>query len=115
MWHCRRPKLSALEYWQLEKRKFVGSPPEKELSRRIAFVVGRRKRCGTRDCSLAAQRGAHVVVADLDLDAARTTSVEAERSPKGICVGASIDIRDRESIRNACGRLSVPTAGSTSS
>ena len=51
---------------------------------------------------LAAQRGAHIVVADKDLEAARAVAAEAQKiGGQEIAVAASIDIRDRESIRQA--------------
>ena len=91
-----------IEYWQLEEAKIRRQPPEKELSRRIAFVVGGGNGVGRETALLAAQRGAHLVVADLDLEAAKTTSVEAQKiAGKEFVSAASIDIRDRESIRNA--------------
>jgi len=91
-----------IEYWQLEEAKIRRQPPEKELSRRIAFVVGGGNGVGRETALLAAQRGAHVVVADLDLAAAKTTSLEVQKiAGKEFVSAASIDIRDRESIRNA--------------
>jgi rhamnose utilization protein RhaD (predicted bifunctional aldolase and dehydrogenase) len=68
-----------IEYWQLEEAKIRRQPPEKELSRRIAFVVGGGNGVGRETVLLAAQRGAHVVVADLDLEAAKTASLEAQK------------------------------------
>jgi NAD(P)-dependent dehydrogenase (short-subunit alcohol dehydrogenase family) len=48
----------------------------------------------------AAQRGAHVVVADRDMDAAKETAAEAQKTAGQEAVAAvSIDIRDREAIR----------------
>ena len=50
----------------------------------------------------ATQRGAHVVVADRDTDAATKTTVEAQKSAgKEATAVISIDIRDREGIRRA--------------
>src|SRR6266516_1096101 len=64
-----------IEYWQLEEAKIRRQPPEKELSRRVVVVVGGGNGVGRETALLAAQRGAHVVVADLDLEAAKTTSL----------------------------------------
>jgi NAD(P)-dependent dehydrogenase (short-subunit alcohol dehydrogenase family) len=50
----------------------------------------------------AAQRGAHVVVVDRDMDAAEKTAAEAQRiSGKEAAIAVSIDIREREAIRKA--------------
>src|SRR5882724_6000764 len=91
-----------IEYWQLEEAKIRRQPPEKELSRQVALIVGGGNGVGRATALLAAQRGAHVVVADKDLDAATATASEAQKlSSKETVVALAIDIRDRESIRKA--------------
>jgi rhamnose utilization protein RhaD (predicted bifunctional aldolase and dehydrogenase)/NAD(P)-dependent dehydrogenase (short-subunit alcohol dehydrogenase family) len=91
-----------IEYWQLEEAKIRRQPPEKELSRQICLVVGGGNGVGRETVLLAAQRGAHIVVADKDLEAARAVAAEAQKiGGREIAVAASIDIRDRESIRQA--------------
>ncbi len=56
-----------IEYWKLEEAKIRRQPPEKELSRRIALVVGGGSGIGREVALLAAERGAHVMVADRDV------------------------------------------------
>jgi NAD(P)-dependent dehydrogenase (short-subunit alcohol dehydrogenase family) len=91
-----------IEYWQLEEAKIRRQPPEKELSRQIALIVGGGNGVGRETALLAAQRGAHVAVADRDLDAARATASEAQKlSSREAVMAVAIDIRDRESIRKA--------------
>src|SRR5882724_10034266 len=91
-----------IEYWQLEEAKIRRQPPEKELSRQVALIVGGGNGVGRETALLAAQRGAHVAVADRDLDAATATASEAQKlSSKEAVVAVAIDIRDRESIRKA--------------
>src|SRR5258706_1699274 len=91
-----------IEYWQLEEAKIRRQPPEKELSRQVALIVGGGNGVGRETALLAAQRGAHVAVADRDLDAAAATASEAQKlSSKETVVALAIDIRDRESIRKA--------------
>src|SRR5262245_33389550 len=91
-----------IEYWQLEEAKIRRQPPEKELSRRVAFVVGGGNGIGRETALLAAERGAHLVVADRDLPAAQATAAAADKKGRAETVAAvSIDIRDRESIRKA--------------
>src|SRR5205814_7469229 len=60
-----------IEYWQLEEAKIRRQPPEKELSRRVALVVGGASGIGRAAAELAASRGAHVVVADRDEQGAK--------------------------------------------
>ncbi len=53
-----------IEYWAMEEAKIRRQPPEKELSRRIALIVGGGSGIGREVALLAAARGAHVMVAD---------------------------------------------------
>jgi rhamnose utilization protein RhaD (predicted bifunctional aldolase and dehydrogenase)/NAD(P)-dependent dehydrogenase (short-subunit alcohol dehydrogenase family) len=91
-----------IEYWQLEEAKIRRQPPEKELSRRVALVVGAGNGVGRETALLAAQRGAHVVAADRDVHAAKATAAEAQKiSGKESVLAVGIDIRDRQSIRKS--------------
>jgi rhamnose utilization protein RhaD (predicted bifunctional aldolase and dehydrogenase)/NAD(P)-dependent dehydrogenase (short-subunit alcohol dehydrogenase family) len=91
-----------IEYWALEEAKIRRQPPEKELSRRIVLVVGGASGIGRETVLLAAQRGAHIVVADLSADAAQKVADEAKAIGGPECaVAVAIDIRKRETIREA--------------
>jgi rhamnose utilization protein RhaD (predicted bifunctional aldolase and dehydrogenase)/NAD(P)-dependent dehydrogenase (short-subunit alcohol dehydrogenase family) len=91
-----------IEYWQLEEAKIRRQPPEKELSRRVVVVVGGGNGVGQATARQAAQRGAHVVVADRDMEAASKTASEVQEiASKEAATVVSIDIRDREAIRKA--------------
>lgn len=92
-----------IEYWQLEEAKIRRQPPEKELSRQICLVVGGGNGVGRETVILAVHRGAHVVVADKEVEAAKSVAAEAQQvGGKEIAIAVAIDIRDRESIRQAC-------------
>jgi rhamnose utilization protein RhaD (predicted bifunctional aldolase and dehydrogenase)/NAD(P)-dependent dehydrogenase (short-subunit alcohol dehydrogenase family) len=100
-----------IEYWQLEEAKIRRQPPEKELSRQICLVVGGGNGVGRETVLLAAYRGGHVVVADKEFEAATAVTVEAQKfGGKETAIGVAIDIRDRESIRQAL-RETVATYG----
>jgi rhamnose utilization protein RhaD (predicted bifunctional aldolase and dehydrogenase)/NAD(P)-dependent dehydrogenase (short-subunit alcohol dehydrogenase family) len=91
-----------IEYWQLEEAKIRRQPPEKELSRQICLVVGGGNGVGRETVILAAHRGAHLVVADKDIEAAKVVAIEAQKiGGKESVIAIGIDIRDRESIRQA--------------
>jgi rhamnose utilization protein RhaD (predicted bifunctional aldolase and dehydrogenase)/NAD(P)-dependent dehydrogenase (short-subunit alcohol dehydrogenase family) len=91
-----------IEYWKLEEAKIRRQPPEKELSRQICMVIGGGNGIGRETALLASQRGAHVVVADKEIEAAKIVAAEAERiGGKETATAVVIDIRDRESIRRA--------------
>ena len=91
-----------IEYWQLEEAKIRRQPPEKELSRHVCLVVGAGNGIGRDTVLLAVHRGAHVVVADKDAEAANSVAAEAQKiGGKEIAIAVGVDIRDRESIRQA--------------
>jgi len=91
-----------IEYWQLEEAKIRRQPPEKELSRHVVLIVGGGSGIGREAALLAAERGAHVVVADRDHEAAKKVAEEA----KGIAgkeggLSVAVDIRRRDVIRQS--------------
>ena len=91
-----------IEYWKLEEAKIRRQPPEKELSRRIMMVVGGGSGIGREVALLAAQRGAHIMVADRDSKGAEAVCAEARAIAGNESVGCvKIDIRDRKTIRAA--------------
>jgi rhamnose utilization protein RhaD (predicted bifunctional aldolase and dehydrogenase)/NAD(P)-dependent dehydrogenase (short-subunit alcohol dehydrogenase family) len=91
-----------IEYWALEEAKIRRQPAAKELSGRIVLVVGGASGIGREVVLMAAQRGAHVVVADRELAAAETVAAEAQKvAGRESAVATKIDIRDRAAIRSA--------------
>jgi rhamnose utilization protein RhaD (predicted bifunctional aldolase and dehydrogenase)/NAD(P)-dependent dehydrogenase (short-subunit alcohol dehydrogenase family) len=91
-----------IEYWKLEEAKIRRQPPEKELSRRVALIVGGGSGIGREVALLAAERGAHVMVADRDVKGAEAVAAEtAAISGKETVGWTSIDIRDRKTIKAA--------------
>src|SRR6202041_88659 len=91
-----------IEYWAMEEAKLRRQPPEKELSRQIALVVGGGSGIGREVALLAAQRGAHVMGADRDVKGAEAVAEEVKAIAGKEAVGwTSIDIRDRKAIKAA--------------
>jgi rhamnose utilization protein RhaD (predicted bifunctional aldolase and dehydrogenase)/NAD(P)-dependent dehydrogenase (short-subunit alcohol dehydrogenase family) len=91
-----------IEYWALEEAKIRRQPAAKELSGRVVLVVGGASGIGREVVLMAAQRGAHVVVADRELAAAETVAAEAQKiAGRESAVATKIDIRDRAAIRSA--------------
>src|SRR5437016_3275130 len=100
-----------IEYWRLEEAKIGRQPPEKELSRQICLVVGGGNGVGQETALLAADRGAHVVVADKDIAAAQAVAAQAQKiGGKEATIAVAIDIRNRESILKAL-RETISTYG----
>src|SRR5208337_2613887 len=89
-----------IEYWVLEEAKIRRQPPEKELSRRVALVVGGASGIGREVAHLAATRGAHVFVADRNSEGAAQVAMELGSVTSTELTGSTtVDIRSRESIR----------------
>jgi rhamnose utilization protein RhaD (predicted bifunctional aldolase and dehydrogenase)/NAD(P)-dependent dehydrogenase (short-subunit alcohol dehydrogenase family) len=91
-----------IEYWRLEEAKIRRQPAEKELSRRVALIVGGGSGIGREVALLAAERGAHVVIADRDVKGAEAAAGETKAIAGSEAVSwTSIDIRDRKTIKAA--------------
>jgi rhamnose utilization protein RhaD (predicted bifunctional aldolase and dehydrogenase)/NAD(P)-dependent dehydrogenase (short-subunit alcohol dehydrogenase family) len=91
-----------IEYWLLEEAKIRRQPPEKELSRRVAVVVGGGNGIGRAAALLAALRGANVVAADRDAkEAANTAESARQYAGPEAAMPLSIDIRDRKAVYHA--------------
>ena len=95
------PSIEAfrIEYWAMEEAKLRRQPPEKELSRRIALIVGGGSGIGREVAHLAAARGAHVMVADRDEAAAAHVAEELKSiTQKEFVASTAVDIRSREVV-----------------
>jgi rhamnose utilization protein RhaD (predicted bifunctional aldolase and dehydrogenase)/NAD(P)-dependent dehydrogenase (short-subunit alcohol dehydrogenase family) len=91
-----------IEYWKLEEAKIRRQPPEKELSRQIVLIVGGGSGIGREAALLAAERGAHVVVADRDSESANKVAEESKAlAGKEGTFAVGVDIRRREVIRKS--------------
>jgi rhamnose utilization protein RhaD (predicted bifunctional aldolase and dehydrogenase)/NAD(P)-dependent dehydrogenase (short-subunit alcohol dehydrogenase family) len=101
-----------IEYWQLEEAKIRRQPPEKELSRHVVLIVGGGSGIGREVALLAAERGAHVVVADRDHEAAKRVADEARVIAwKEGGLSVAVDIRHRAVIRQSLRELIAAYGG----
>ena len=92
-----------IEYWALEEAKLRRLAPDKEFARRIFLIVGAGSGIGRATAVMAASRGAHVMVADRDAQAA-AGAVEDARAAAGSAEAVAtcaIDITSRGSVRGA--------------
>ncbi|HRF49679.1 MAG TPA: bifunctional rhamnulose-1-phosphate aldolase/short-chain dehydrogenase [Anaerolineales bacterium] len=107
-----RQEAFDIEYWQLEEAKLKRMPAEKELARHVVVVIGAGSGIGKAVAHRVAREGAHVVCADLSLEAAQATAQELLTqyghgigvagtgiSDCGPALGLGVDITKRESVR----------------
>ncbi len=97
-----RSEAFRIEYWALEEAKLQRMPAEREFSRKVALVVGGGSGIGREVALLLAQRGAHVVVADLNVANAESAWADAAKlSSSEMGMAAALDLSSRESIAAA--------------
>ncbi|MFZ1754674.1 MAG: bifunctional rhamnulose-1-phosphate aldolase/short-chain dehydrogenase, partial [Caldilineaceae bacterium] len=100
-----------IEYWLLEEAKLRRMPPEQELARHIAVVIGAGSGIGKEVAHRLAKEGAHVVCADLSGDTAQATADELTAiyglgigvagtgiAACGPAIGLGVNITDRASV-----------------
>jgi NAD(P)-dependent dehydrogenase (short-subunit alcohol dehydrogenase family) len=91
-----------IEYWALEEAKIRRQPAERQLSRQVALIVGGGSGIGQQTALIAAERGAHVMIADRDLAGAEKVAAQcAAIAGKEAVSFTSIDITQRDTIQAA--------------
>lgn len=101
-----------IEYWALEEAKLQRMPPEREYARKVVIVVGAGSGIGKEMAHLMIDQGAHVVCADLNLEAAEETAAEliakvgqgigvagSGISGCGNAIGLACNVANRDSIK----------------
>ena len=107
-----RQEAFDIEYWLLEEAKLKRMPPEKSLERNAVIVIGAGSGIGKAVAERVAKEGAHVVCADLSLEAAQATADDLTKtygvgigvagtgiSGCGPAIGLRVDITERASVR----------------
>ena len=91
-----------IEYWALEEAKLKRQPAEKELARRVAFLIGAGPGIGQSIAERLLDAGATVVIADMssELVANAVTTLGGKFGADNI-YGVTIDITKRDSVREA--------------
>ena len=97
-----RSEAFRIEYWALEEAKLQRMPAEAEFSRKIVLVVGGGSGIGREVALLLAQRGAHMVVADMNGGAAKSVANEAAQLSSAEAVSSiEVNLSSAESIQAA--------------
>ncbi len=91
-----------IEYWPLELYKLSLAPKEAEFSRKVAFVTGGAGGIGSETCRQFASLGAHVVLADLNLEGAEKVAAEINKTfGSGRALALKMDVTSEEAIKHA--------------
>jgi NAD(P)-dependent dehydrogenase (short-subunit alcohol dehydrogenase family) len=97
-----RSEAFRIEYWALEEAKLQRMPAEAEFSRKIVLVAGGGSGIGREVALLLARKGAHVVVADLDGESAKSTATDAATSGSSESVASTpVDLSSANSLAEA--------------
>jgi rhamnulose-1-phosphate aldolase/alcohol dehydrogenase len=89
----------AIEYWPLERYKLAQTPPHGELAGRVALITGGASGIGRATARILAERGAHVVVADLNYEGAQEVADELNESHgvrRGLAL--SVDVTKEDAV-----------------
>jgi len=102
----------AIEYWPLERYKLAQAPPRGELAGRIALVTGGASGIGRATARALAERGAHVVVADLNADGAVEVAEElhAAHGPRR-ALGVHVDVTSEQAVEEMVRRTVLAYGG----
>ncbi len=91
-----------VEYWPLELYKLTLAPPEKGLSRRVAFITGAASGIGRATARRFASEGAHVVIADINKEGAEKVAREIEEKwGEGRALAVHVDVTDEQAVIRA--------------
>ena len=113
-----------IEYWLLEEAKLRRMPPEKELARQVAVVIGAGSGIGKEVAHRLVKEGAHIVCVDLKAETAEATAKEiTDKHGLGIgvagsgisncgpAVGLACDITNRASVRAMLDQVALAYGG----
>jgi rhamnulose-1-phosphate aldolase/alcohol dehydrogenase len=101
-----------VEYWPLELYKLTLAPPEAEFSRKVAFITGGAGGIGSETARLLAEQGAHVVLADLNLEGAQKVADEINaKFGEGRAFPVKVDVTSEEMVAEAYRATSLQYGG----
>lgn len=101
-----------IEYWSLEEAKLQRMPPEKELSRKVALLIGVSPGIGYRVAERLLLNGAHVYIGDLNAELAEKTTSELGAKYGRESVGyGPVDITNRNSVKSLLHDVSAKFGG----
>lgn len=101
-----------VEYWPLELYKLSLAPAEAEFSRQIAFITGGAGGIGSATARRLVADGAHVVLADLNLEGAQQVAEEINaKYGENRAFAVKMDVTDEEAVKRAYRETSITYGG----
>lgn len=91
-----------VEYWPLELYKLTLAPAEAEFSRQVAFITGGAGGIGSAATRQLLKDGAHVVIADLNIEGAEKLAAELNvQYGDNRVLAVKIDVTSEEQVQQA--------------
>ena len=101
-----------VEYWPLELYKLSLAPAEAEFSRKVAFITGGAGGIGSAAARKLLQDGAHVVLADLNLEGAAKLAEEwNQQYGEGRAFAVKMDVTKEEEVQAAFDQCALQYGG----
>jgi rhamnulose-1-phosphate aldolase/alcohol dehydrogenase len=101
-----------VEYWPLELYKLTLAPAEAEFSRKVAFITGGAGGIGSETARRLAAEGAHVVLADLNLEGAQKVAGEInEKYGENRAIAVKMDVTKEEEVAAAYAETALAYGG----
>ncbi|MFD0958513.1 bifunctional aldolase/short-chain dehydrogenase [Paenibacillus chungangensis] len=101
-----------VEYWPLELYKLTLAPAEAEFSRKVAFITGGAGGIGSETARRLVSEGAHVVLADLNLEGAQKVADEINgKYGDNRAVAVKMDVTSEEQVKAAYAEAALAYGG----
>ncbi|UJF36005.1 bifunctional aldolase/short-chain dehydrogenase [Paenibacillus hexagrammi] len=101
-----------VEYWPLELYKLTLAPAEAEFSRKVAFITGGAGGIGSETARRLVSEGAHVVLADLNLEGAQKVADEINaKYGENRAIAVKMDVTSEEMVKAAYAETALAYGG----
>lgn len=101
-----------IEYWPLELYKLKLAPPDRDFAGKVALITGSASGIGRATAYRLAQDGAHVVIADINVEGGETVAADLEkRFGKGRATFAHVDVTSESAVQDAVGHAVMTYGG----
>ncbi|MDF2669138.1 MAG: yuxG, partial [Paenibacillus sp.] len=101
-----------VEYWPLELYKLSLAPAEAEFSRKVAFITGGAGGIGSETARRLVSEGAHVVLADLNLEGAQKVAADINaKYGENRAIAVKMDVTKEDEVVDAYSSTAIAYGG----